>query len=128
MSEKRRLEDDENVSDAMRTKSRRIEPKIDKFPKILDGTYYKIVNYNNENDLIEAACVNCTSKTSTGNFHTHYARRHGDHADAVKNYCDENKTERKKVERPKLQSVLPFKFSLDPMKVMILKRLYSMNG
>lgn len=141
MPEKRPLElsDDGIASDNYtgRAKSRKIESKTDntnddkpKFPKILDGTYYKIVEYDKENDSVEAKCMNCTkkdviirgSRTSTGNFHTHYTRRHSDHTNDVKDYCDENKIERKKVERPKLQSVLPFKFALDPMKVIALNR------
>lgn len=138
MSDKRRLEPNDNEcssdNNTMRMKSRKTESTIDdcitnddgpKFPKILDGKYYKIVEYDKATDLVVAKCMHCTKKevtirgkkNTTGNFHTHYGRVHSDHADAVKNYCDENKIERKKVERPKIQPSLPFKFALDPMKV-----------
>lgn len=140
MSKKRPLEnnDDENTSDeySMTTKLRKTETQtIDdgntsedkpKFPKILDGTYYKITEYDKKSDYVGATCTNCTKKktiirgkrTSTGNFHTHYARLHSDKSEDVKSYCDENRDAKQKAERTsKTQSILPFAHSLDPTKV-----------
>lgn len=135
MSNKRQLEpDDECQSDEQTTtkKSRKIETNDDdakciekpKFPKILDGKYYKVEEYDKETDFVGAKCLSCTKKiniirgkrTTTGNFHTHYARIHSEIADDVKNYCDEKKDDKLKDER---KSISSFAKTLDSAKVIV---------
>lgn len=95
-----------------------------RFPKLLDGTYYVVVDYVKKTDSVDAKCVHCTKKEtiisgnrkSTGNFHTHYVRVHPDIYEEVKDYCNV-KEEKRQGRKSKVQSILPFANVLDPVKV-----------
>lgn len=48
-----------------------------KFPKLFDGKYFKVIEWNNTNKKIVAICRKCEKEvrgqyTSTGNFYKHY--------------------------------------------------------
>lgn len=138
MFKRRRLENDEaeNSDENIITTTSSKLPTNDgainadkKFPKLLDGKYFKVADFDEETDFVSAKCMNCTKKntiirgkrTSTGNFHTHYARVHSDISDNVKLYCDDKKDDKPNAERKtKLQSTLPFANSLDQSKVIVL--------
>lgn len=61
-----------------------VEPppkKAKKIPKILDGKFYSIVSNDESTNKVEVKCVDCGELkrgflSSTGNFKTHFARRH----------------------------------------------------
>lgn len=93
------------------------------FPKILDGKYFVVLEYDKETEYVRAKCTNCKKgeirgkKSSTGNYHAHYTRVHADISEDVKNYCDEKAEKRVTARKLNKQTVLPFGNSLDPMKV-----------
>lgn len=101
--------------------------KILKLAKIFDGTYFEIVEHDENKKSITAKCLNCLikennirgSSTTTGNFYKHYLKVHPDKHDEMRIYCDEKAEHRKKVAefKTKVQSVLPFSNVLDPKKV-----------
>lgn len=63
-----------------------------KKPKILDGTFYKIVT--DDGGRIVAQCSECKelkkgTDTSTGNFKSHYKTKHKDRAKDMEHYLKE---------------------------------------
>lgn len=77
---KRRMEENEESS----------QPKIRKtFPKILDGTYYRVESYDVKS--VVAVCIICNSekkgsRTSTGNFIGHFRSKHKDLVPELESY------------------------------------------
>lgn len=47
------------------------------------------------------------TRTSTGNYHTHYARVHPDISAGVRDYCNENEDKTREIRKLKVQTVLP---------------------
>lgn len=89
MGSKRSRESDNSSND---------EPKAKRQPKMLDGTYFKLIENdepNNQTEHIKAQCMFCKDKpniikgsyTSTGNFHKHFSRKHPEILNQLKNYC-----------------------------------------
>lgn len=70
---------------------------LKKLPKIFDGEYFAVLDYDEKTKKITARCVCCSAKsvsirgqsTSTGNFYKHYMKAHSNLVDDVKKYCDE---------------------------------------
>lgn len=63
-----------------------------KKPKILDGTFYKIVS--DHDGKIVAECIECKevrkgSDSSTGNFKSHYKSKHKERANDLEKYLKE---------------------------------------
>lgn len=60
------------------------------YPKILDGTFYKVISDSNGKLSVECTTCNMTvngTVTSTGNFHSHYQRKHKDEVQKLKDHA-----------------------------------------
>lgn len=118
--------DDEDDSDSPISKKGREESST--LAKIFDGTYFTVIEHDNDTRYISAKCMKCIKEkiirgqsSSTGNFYQHYIRVHTDNYVAMKEYCDE-RASRKKEKRISItkQTVLHFSMgSIDPLKVHI---------
>lgn len=79
MSKRKRSDDDSS-------------PNEPHHPKIVDGTFFKLIEWDNEKDIVRAACMNCKSElktqtSSTGNLHKHLRRMQKSIAEKAKIYC-----------------------------------------
>lgn len=101
---------------------------LKKLPKIFDGEYFAVLDYDEKTKKITARCVCCSAKsvsirgqsTSTGNFYKHYMKAHSNLVDDVKKYCDEKVNAVTTKGKPDKQSILPFSKKLDPIIVSLL--------
>lgn len=83
--------------------------KDTKLAKILDGTYYVVESVDGDNIQARCAVDSCGvvrkgTKTSTGNFYSHYIKKHPQLVDALRAY---NKPVPTQVTQPTISDMLP---------------------
>lgn len=113
-------DDNESVENIKRTRTMGKERKL---PKIVDGTYFKVDEWNENVVNFRAMCMKCEKYykgqySSTGNFYKHYRAVHPDFFDEMRNYCDiklekEQATSKTNLKQPTISCIN----RLDPIKV-----------
>lgn len=118
---KRKLEnhcdEDLNVSNSAK--------KAKKVPKIFDGIYYELIDWDGKSTNIQAKCIDCKGVikgaiTSTGNFYKHYRVSHQDEFKFMKEHCETKLESNNAVSKKNQSTMLPFVNMLDHDKVIVL--------
>lgn len=79
-------------------------------PKIFDGQYFTVSEHNEETGYITARCCECNEtkkgySTSTGNFISHYSKKHPGELSTLKEYIKSGKLQ-SKLRQPVLKEIL----------------------